>query len=155
MTCEKPSRYNRGFLGVTMKTGSIQAGIGRIVGRLRGRENLMIPILMTVFALGGTTFGMAEESLAFYALIITVMIAAGYDSLVAASILLLGCGIGVLGSTVNPFATGIASGFADTSIGEGVVGRIVILVIGTIIGIIFFDRHKRRDQIIRLLVFEI
>ena len=51
---------------------------------------------MTVFALGGTTFGMAEESLAFYALIITVMIAAGYDSLVAASILLLGCGrIGV------------------------------------------------------------
>ena len=55
---------------------------------------------------------MAEESLAFYALIITVMIAAGYDSLVGASILLLGCGIGVLGSTINPFATGIASGFA-------------------------------------------
>ena len=44
--------------------------------------------------------------------IITVMIAAGYDALVGASILLLGCGIGVLGSTVNPFATGIASGFA-------------------------------------------
>ena len=75
----------------------------------------MIPILMTVFALGGTTFGMAEESLAFYALIITVMIAAGYDALVGASILLLGCGIGVLGSTINPFATGIASGFAGTT----------------------------------------
>ena len=44
----------------------------------------MIPILMAVFALGGTTFGMAEESLAFYALIITVMIAAGYDALVGA-----------------------------------------------------------------------
>ena len=72
----------------------------------------MIPILMIVFAIGGTTFGMAEESLAFYALIITVMIAAGYDSLVGAAILLLGCGIGVLGSTINPFATGIASGFA-------------------------------------------
>jgi len=133
-----------GFLGVTMKTGSIQAGIGRIVGRLRGRENLMIPILMTVFALGGTTYGMAEESLAFYALIITVMIAAGYDSLVAASILLLGCGIGVLGSTVNPFATGIASGFADTSISEGVVGRLVILVIGTIIGIVFVMRYAAK-----------
>ena len=69
----------------------------------------MIPILMIVFALGGTTYGMAEESLAFYVLVITVMIAAGYDSLVGASILLLGCGIGVLGSTINPFATGIAS----------------------------------------------
>ena len=98
-----------------MKTGAIQAGIARIVARLKGRERWMIPILMVVFALGGTTYGMAEESLAFYALIITVMIAAGYDALVGASILLLGCGIGVLGSTINPFATGIASGFAGTT----------------------------------------
>src|SRR6478735_10297113 len=82
-----------GFLGVTMKTGAIQNGIGRIVSRLKGRERLMIPILMSVFAIGGTTFGMAEESLAFYVLIITVMIAAGYDSLVGASIVLLGCGV--------------------------------------------------------------
>ena len=70
-----------GFLGVTMQTGAIQAGIGRVVQRLRGREQLMIPILMVVFALGGTTYGMAEESLAFYLLIVTVMIAAGYDAL--------------------------------------------------------------------------
>ena len=111
-----------GFLGVTMKLGAIQAGITRIVSRLRGRERLMIPILMIVFALGGTTYGMAEESLAFYALIITVMIAAGYDALVAASILLLGCGIGVLGSTINPFATGIASGFAGTTIARASSG---------------------------------
>ena len=50
-----------GFLGVTMKTGSIQTGIGLLVRRLRGKERLMIPILMTLFAIGGTTFGMAEE----------------------------------------------------------------------------------------------
>ena len=56
-----------GFLGVTMKTGAIQAGINRLVARLKGRERLMIPILMIVFAIGGTTYGMAEESLAFYA----------------------------------------------------------------------------------------
>ncbi len=133
-----------GFLGVTMKTGAIERGISVIVGRLRGRERLMIPILMIVFAIGGTTFGMAEESLAFYALIITVMIAAGYDSLVAASILLLGCGIGVLGSTINPFATGIASGFAGVSIEEGIVGRLVILVVGTAIGIAFVMRYAAR-----------
>src|SRR4029077_10126811 len=86
-----------GVLGVTKKPVAIEGGIARIVTRLKGRERWMIPILMAVFALGGTTFGMAEESLAFYALIITVMIAAGYDALVGASILLLGCGIGVLG----------------------------------------------------------
>jgi uncharacterized ion transporter superfamily protein YfcC len=133
-----------GFLGVTMKTGAIQGGIGKIVTSLRGRERLLIPILMSVFALGGTTFGMAEESLAFYVLVITVMIAAGYDALVGASILLLGCGIGVLGSTINPFATGIASGFAGTTINEGLIGRIVILVIGTAIGIWFVMRYAAK-----------
>ena len=85
----------------------------------------MIPILMTVFALGGTTYGMAEESLAFYALVIAVMIAAGYDALTGAAVVLLGCGIGTFGSTINPFATGIASGFAGVSISDGLVLRLV------------------------------
>ncbi len=133
-----------GFLGVTMATGAIQGGITGIVARLRGRESLMIPILMSVFALGGSTFGMAEESLAFYALIITVMIAAGFDALVGASMLLLGCGIGVLGSTINPFATGIASGFAGVSIEEGIVGRLIILVVGTTVGIVFVMRYAAK-----------
>ena len=133
-----------GFLGLTMKTGAIQGGIARIVDRLKGRERLMIPILMIVFALGGTTYGMAEESLAFYALIIAVMIAAGYDALTGAAILLLGCGIGTLGSTINPFATGIASGFAGVSISDGIVGRLVILIVGIGIGIFFVMRYAEK-----------
>ena len=133
-----------GFLGVTMKTGAIEAGIGSLVHRMRGKERLMIPVLMSVFALGGTTFGMAEESLAFYALVITVMIAAGYDALTGAAIVLLGCGIGVLGSTVNPFATGIASGIAGISISDGIIGRLVILIVGLAIGIFFVLRYADR-----------
>ena len=133
-----------GFLGVTMQTGAIQAGIARLVRRLEGRERLMIPALMTVFAIGGTTYGMAEESLAFYALVITVLIAAGYDALTGAAVVLLGCGIGTLGSTVNPFATGIASGFAGVSISDGVIARIVILVAGLAVGIWFVLRYADR-----------
>jgi uncharacterized ion transporter superfamily protein YfcC len=133
-----------GFLGITMKTGAINDGIARIVSRFRGREQWMIPILMIVFAIGGTTFGMNEESLAFYVLIITVMVAAGYDTMVGASLLLLGCGIGVLGSTINPFATGIASGFAGTSIDQGLIGRLVLLIVGTAIGIWFVMRYASK-----------
>jgi uncharacterized ion transporter superfamily protein YfcC len=133
-----------GFLGVTMKTGAIQAGIAWVVTRLKGKEKWLFPILMTIFAIGGTTYGMAEETLAFYALIITVMLAAGYDGLSAAALILLGAGIGTLGSTINPFATGIASGFAGTSISQGFVGRLVILLIGTILGIFFVVRYAER-----------
>ncbi len=133
-----------GFLGVTMKTGAIQAGIGTLVRRLEGKERLMIPALMIVFALGGTTYGMAEESLAFYALVITVLIAAGYDTLTGAAVVLLGCGIGTFGSTINPFATGIASGFADVSISDGLIGRLIILIVGLAIGIFFVLRYADR-----------
>ena len=133
-----------GFLGITMKTGAIQAGIGTLVQRMAGRERLLIPALMIVFALGGTTYGMAEESLAFYALVITVLIAAGYDALTGAAVVLLGCGIGTLGSTINPFATGIASGIAGISISDGLVGRLVILIAGLAIGIAFVLRYADR-----------
>jgi uncharacterized ion transporter superfamily protein YfcC len=133
-----------GFLGVTMKTGAINSGIAWVVGKLKGKEKWMFPILMTIFAIGGTSYGMAEETLAFYALIITVMLAAGYDGLTAGALILLGAGIGVLGSTINPFATGIASGFADTNISEGLIGRLVLLVIGTIIGIVFVMRYGEK-----------
>jgi len=130
-----------GFLGMTMATGAIDAGIGKITTALKGREKWMIAILMIVFALGGSSYGMAEESLAFYGLIIAVMIAAGYDALTGVSVVMLGAGIGVMASTVNPFATGIASGFAGISIADGLVSRIIILVVGTTIGIIFVTRY--------------
>ena len=133
-----------GFIAVTMRTGAIQAGIARLVSKLHGHERWMIPILMIIFAIGGTTFGMAEESLAFYVLIITVMIAAGYDALTGASVILLGAGIGVLGSTINPFATGIASDFADTTLSDGLALRLVLLVAGLGIGIPFVLRYAER-----------
>ena len=80
-----------GFLGVTMKTGAINAGIARVVVSLKGKEKWMFPILMTIFAIGGTSYGMAEETIAFYALIITVMLAAGYDGLSAGALDPVGC----------------------------------------------------------------
>ncbi|MDD6160227.1 MAG: YfcC family protein [Oscillospiraceae bacterium] len=118
-----------GFLGVISKTGAIDAGISALIRKLKGREGLLIPILMCVFTLGGTTFGMAEETIAFYPLVLPVMLAAGYDNVTAVSVILLGAGVGTLGSTVNPFATGIASGFAGVSLGSGLLLRVVILLV--------------------------
>ncbi len=117
-----------GFLGVMAKTGALDAGIANIIRLLAGREKLLIPILMCAFALGGTTFGMAEETIAFYPLVLPIIIAAGYDSVTAVSVIMLGAGVGVLGSTVNPFATGIAAGFAGVSLGEGIGLRVIMLL---------------------------
>ncbi|MDD5935494.1 MAG: YfcC family protein, partial [Clostridiales bacterium] len=133
-----------GFLGIVMQTGAINAGIGNIIHAFRGREKLMIPLLMILFSLGGTSFGMAEETLAFYPILLPVFIAAGYDSMTAIAVVLVGAGIGVLGSTVNPFATGIASGFVGVSIGDGILLRILILIAMLIISIIYTMRYGER-----------
>jgi uncharacterized ion transporter superfamily protein YfcC len=133
-----------GFLGLTMKTGAIDAGIGALVRGLGTRGKLLIPILMGVFMLGGTTYGMAEESLAFYALIIAAMLALQYDALTGVAVILLGCGIGTLASTINPFATGIASQFAGVSIADGLVGRLILLVVGGGLGMWWVMRYAAR-----------
>lgn len=133
-----------GFLGVVNATGAIDTGIRRAMARLKGREIWMIPILMSLFALGGTTYGMAEETLAFYGLLVPVMIAAGYDAVTGAAIIMLGAGIGTLGSTINPFATVIAANAAGVPFTEGMALRLVILLGGLAICIAYVMRYAAR-----------
>lgn len=133
-----------GFLGVVTKTGAIDAGIGRAMTRLKGREKWMIPILMAAFAAGGTIYGMAEESLAFYALVIPVMIAARYDALTGVAIIMLGAGIGTLGSTINPFATVIASNAASVPFTDGIILRAVLLILCWLACVIYVMRYAER-----------
>lgn len=133
-----------GFIGVVTATGAIDAGIARAMVRMKGRENWMIPFLMALFALGGTTYGMAEETLAFYVLLIPVMIAAKYDALTAVAVILLGAGIGVLGSTINAFSTVIASDAAGITFADGLVLRVIILALCWAVTVAFVMRYAAR-----------
>ena len=133
-----------GFIGVVTATGAIDAGIARAMVRLKGRENWMIPFLMALFALGGTTYGMAEETLAFYVLLIPVLIAAGYDAVVAVAVILLGAGVGVLGSTINAFSTVIASDAAGVTFADGLALRLIILGVCWLVTVAFVMRYASR-----------
>ena len=133
-----------GFLGVVMKTGAVDAGVGRVIQRLGGREKWLIPILMIAFGLGGTTYGMWEETMAFYPLLIPVFLAAGYDAVVGISVILLGAGAGIISSTVNPFATGIAAGFAGVSLGDGILLRAIQWIVFEGVAIWFVMAYAAR-----------
>ncbi len=145
-----------GFLGLVTKTGAIDAGIERVTARLKGREEMMIPILMALFAAGGTVYGMAEESLPFYALLVPVMMAARFDPMVAAATILLGAGIGVLGSTINPFATVIAANASAIPFTEGMLLRVVMLVVGWFICVAYVMRYARmvREDATKSVVYD-
>ncbi len=131
-----------GFLAIVNETHAIEDGIAVLVKKMGGNELKLIPILMALFALGGTTYGMCEETVGFYALLSATMMAAGFDSLTGAMIVLLGAGVGCLGSTVNPFAVGAASAALD---GVGITGNQVVfiglglvLLIATYVVAVFF-----------------
>ena len=113
-----------GFLAIINKTGALETGIKVLVKKLKGNEIVLIPILMFIFSVGGTTYGMLEETVGFYVLLAATMVAAGYDTIVGSAIVLLGAGSGVLGSTVNPFAVGVAV----SSLPEGVTANQGLLI---------------------------
>lgn len=120
-----------GFLGMMTETGALDNGIAVLVKKLKGREIMLIPVLMLIFSLGGTTYGMCEETVPFYALLAATMMAAGFDPLVGAATVLLGAGCGCLGSTVNPFAVGAA---VDALTGVGIeVNQTIIIGLGLVL----------------------
>ncbi len=135
-----------GFLGVVNQTKALDDGVATVVSKYKGKEKQLIPLLMILFALGGTTFGMSEETIAFYPLLIPVMIAVGFDSLVAIAIILIGSQIGCLASTVNPFATGVASQTLNISPGDGIISRVVLLVITTALGIFYVYHYASKVE---------
>lgn len=124
-----------GFLGVVTKSGALDNGIAAVVKKLEGREMILIPILMLLFSLGGTTYGMAEETIAFYALIVATMMAAGFDAMVGTAVIMLGAGMGVIGSTVNPFAISAAVDALNGAYPELKVNQTIIIVLGAILWI--------------------
>ena len=138
-----------GFLGIVTETGALDAGIAALVHKLKGNELVLIPILMAIFSIGGTTYGMCEETVPFYLLLAATMVAAGFDSLTGAAVVLLGAGVGVMGSTVNPFAVGVAVDALNgigVSVNQGIIIAlgVIIWLVSLAIAIVFVMRYAKK-----------
>lgn len=133
-----------GFLSVTIKTGAMDASVFAMSQRFAGREQWLIPLLILILAIGGSTYGMSEETVSLWVILLPFFIAAGYDRLVVAGMILLGSGIGVATSTVNPFATGVASRFAEIQLGDGILLRLLMFVIFYLITCVFIMRYAAK-----------
>ncbi|MBC6004647.1 putative basic amino acid antiporter YfcC [[Eubacterium] tenue] len=146
-----------GAFGIVNKTGAIESGINHIVRKLKGLQVLIIPVSMILFGLGGSTFGMNEETLPFYMIFIPLMTNLGYDSLTAISTVFLGSGTGVIASTINPFSVGIAQALADIVPGAGILYRAIIFIVLMTISITFLMvyANKIKKDPKKSLVYEL
>ena len=137
------------FLSILNATGALETGIQVLVKKLKGKELVLVWILMFLFSVGGTTYGMGEETVGFYILLAATMMAAGFDPMVGAATVLLGAGTGVLGSTINPFATGAAVSAAvdsgvEVNMGIVYVEGIILWLATYVIAALFVTAYARK-----------
>jgi uncharacterized ion transporter superfamily protein YfcC len=138
-----------GFINVVNETEALSSSLNSSLNKLKGRELYLLPILIIFFAIGGTTFGFGEETIPLYGILTAALLAAGFDTMVVLGVVLLGSGVGIVGSTINPFSTGVAmdslKGIGiDTNAGIifGLGG--IVLFFTTIITIIYVMRYAKK-----------
>ena len=117
-----------GAFGIISKTGAIVAGLDSLTKKFAGKENVLIIILMSAFAIGGGTFGMAEEALPFVAIMVAATKKMGYGSITGVSVVLVGLYAGYSAGPLNPFNTGIGQGIAELPIFSGMGLRVALMV---------------------------
>lgn len=133
-----------GSFQVITKTGAITSGMGRVVRRFKNKDILIIPIAMVLFALGGTSFGMAEETLPFFAIFMPIMMAMGFDSMTAFMVVFVGARTGYIASTINPFNVLIAQGILGIQGNPQLWLRMIAWVVLTAVAITWVVLHARR-----------
>ena len=133
-----------GAIAIITKTRAIDAGITNAVKSFKGKEVLMIPIIMGLFSLGGAIFGMTEEAIPFVAMLIPLCLALGYDSIMAMGITYVGCIVGFATAMINPFSVGVAQSIANVPAGSGVGFRTLIWAVTTVAATLFLMWYGRR-----------
>lgn len=133
-----------GVIGILNATGTFNAGIASLSKATKGKEYILIILLNVLIAIGGTTFGLAEETIALYPILMPIFLIAGYDAIVCIATIYMGSSIGSMFSTVNPFSSVIASNSAGINFTEGLSFRIIGLVIATIITLVYIIKYANK-----------
>lgn len=133
-----------GAFRILQATGAIETGIGNVVRKLEGKETLIIPVIMVIFALGGSILGVAEEALAFMPMVVMLCLALGFDSITGAAVLLLSSAAGYAGATLNPFTVGLAQGISGLPLFSGLGYRMICFGIITTVTITYVYLYARK-----------
>lgn len=131
-----------GFLNVLAASGGLEAGIGKMLKKLKG--NMLIALMMLVCAIMGTVFGFWEEITAFSLVVVPMFVLAGYDVMTGLIILFVGATVGNMASVVNPFATGAAVAAInspDLTLGSGIILRAILFVVMYVISTFMLIRY--------------
>ncbi|MDD4377917.1 MAG: AbgT family transporter [Eubacteriales bacterium] len=130
-----------GTMAVVTETKAIEAGMGRLIKALKGKSIVIIPIVMILFSICGSVFGMAEETIPFIPIFVALCVAMGFDSITGVAIVLCGAGAGFAGAFMNPFTIQVAQGIAELPLLSALGFRVVMYICFVLLSIIFVMRY--------------
>jgi uncharacterized ion transporter superfamily protein YfcC len=133
-----------GFMYVFNETGAMVKGIARLSNTMKGREPWLIAILTIVLSFFGASYGMAEEALVFYPILVPLFIAAGYDLMVPLAIIFGGTMVGGIAAFSNPFSTIIASNAAGINWMDGIIQRLLLWAVTTALLVVYILRYAAK-----------
>ena len=136
-----------GAISVIQRTGAITTVIHNLslkFGRSKALRVLLIPVVMTIFSLGGGIWGMCEETMPFILIFVPLSLSLGYDTIVGVAMPFVGAAAGFAGAFFNPFTVGIAQGIAGLPLYSGLGYRLFVWAGGTAIAIAVVMRYAAR-----------
>ncbi|MEP6713329.1 MAG: hypothetical protein ABJA37_12965, partial [Ferruginibacter sp.] len=133
-----------GFMQIFNESGAMVRGLSALSYRMKGKEAWLIIIITFLFSFAGSSYGMAEEALVFYPVLVPIFLAAGYDLIVPVAVIFGGTQLGTLSSFTNPFSTIIASNAAGVNWADGLTERIIMFVLTTIISIWYITKYANK-----------
>ncbi len=133
-----------GFMNIFHQSGAMVKGLTSLTHTMKGREAWLIIILTFLFSFAGASYGMAEEALVFYPVMVPLFLAAGYDLLVPVAVIFAGTQLGTLSSFTNPFSTIIASNAAGVNWSDGLYGRVLMFIASTALTIWYLVRYANK-----------
>lgn len=133
-----------GLVAIVNYTGAFEAGIAKLSNALLGKEYILIIVVTFLISVCGTTFGFAEETIAFYPILVPIFLAAKYDAIVAVACIFIGSQLGCMFSTINPFSTIIASNAAGIDWTNGLQSRVILYFIGVFICTVYILNYAKK-----------
>jgi len=135
-----------GLFRVFLKTGIIEIAVDKLTRKFANKSVLLIPVLMVVFSSVATVIGVPELSLVYIPVLLPLLIALGYDSIVAAAVALLGTGVGFTVGVLNPINTGLGQRVSGIPVFSGMEYRFIVFVVALVIAILYIVRYARKIQ---------
>lgn len=136
-----------GIIGIINKIGAFDAGIAALSKKTKGKEFILVVLVFLLTTLGGTTFGLAEETIAFYPILMPIFLVSGFDAITCIAAIYMGSSIGTMFSTVNPFSVVIASNAAGINFTNGLTYRVIVLVLGSVITLAYIYWYAKKVRL--------